>query len=223
MEAAKPEGVQKKKRPGRQARERKKAGLAVRPTKGKDGAVPDAGAAASWPATLEEQSASCVDCWKQFRWPVDEQEQFRANGFAYKPPTRCTACRRAKKAKYDSGGAEAHAARCFNCGKNGHLSRDCTAPRVQAACYTCGSTEHLSKACPVSTTRCFHCGQDGHFSTECTEKPVEAPCRYCGTVGHPSKACPTSVAWKATQPCRLFQRAGECSRTNCLFAHIAKG
>ena len=59
------QGVQKKKkRPGRQARERMKAGLAVRPAKAKHGAATDAGAAASWPETLEEQAATVGDLVK---------------------------------------------------------------------------------------------------------------------------------------------------------------
>lgn len=44
--------------------------------------------------------------------------------------------------------------KCYACGKNGHISRDCTAPNggplntAGKTCYRCGSFGHISRDCP---------------------------------------------------------------------------
>lgn len=38
--------------------------------------------------------------------------------------------------------------RCFNCGKIGHISADCTKPAGNKACYNCGQEGHIAKDCP---------------------------------------------------------------------------
>ena len=52
--------------------------------------------------------------------------------------------------------------RCFNCGKEGHLARDCSNP---AACYICGKYGHAAADCYQAT--CYICGKKGHISTKC--------------------------------------------------------
>ena len=44
--------------------------------------------------------------------------------------------------------ARAQYRRCFNCGKMGHISADCTRPAGNKACYNCGKEGHIAKDCP---------------------------------------------------------------------------
>jgi len=72
---------------------------------------------------------------------------------------------------------------CFNCGDEGHMSRECTKPKAggggggrggPVTCFKCGEEGHMSRECPKGGGRaCFNCGEEGHMSRECT-KPREA-------------------------------------------------
>lgn len=44
--------------------------------------------------------------------------------------------------------ARAQYRRCFNCGRMGHISADCTKPAGNKACYNCGQEGHIAKECP---------------------------------------------------------------------------
>lgn len=77
---------------------------------------------------------------------------------------------------------------CFNCGKPGHYSRNCRAPRKQPqghnfACFRCGDTTHHIKDCPKPPTqqavKCKRCTQVGHTADKCRAGPPKNDCRVC--------------------------------------------
>jgi hypothetical protein len=68
---------------------------------------------------------------------------------------------------------------CFNCGKKGHLSRDCRQKKDSASvnavdgdkrCFKCGEPGHMASDC-TGKVKCFNCGKSGHISTECKSPP----------------------------------------------------
>ena len=62
---------------------------------------------------------------------------------------------------------------CFNCGKIGHLSRDCRAPKTTRN----------------NNDKCHICKQFGHFAKNCTTQP-KTPCPNCKQHGHWGYLCP---------------------------------
>ena len=43
---------------------------------------------------------------------------------------------------------------CFNCGRSGHMSRECRSPRrFDGACFRCGNTGHMARNCSLPDTR----------------------------------------------------------------------
>jgi hypothetical protein len=48
--------------------------------------------------------------------------------------------------------ARAQYRRCFNCGKMGHISADCTKAAGNKACYNCGEDGHIAKDCSNEKT-----------------------------------------------------------------------
>ena len=72
------------------------------------------------------------------------------------------------------GGAGHHDTRaCYNCGKTGHISRECSAERKRA-CFTCGGEGHISRDCKKKD--CYHCGKEGHVSAECRDRCGKETC-----------------------------------------------
>ena len=117
--------IKKKKRPGKQARERAKLGMPVRPQskKPREPSSDETGGAGAadasfekpkWPSRLKDKWFVCVDCSKDVSWPVDQQELFKSQGFDYIIPKRCPGCLRAKKAKYGEGKESTGPTHCFN-------------------------------------------------------------------------------------------------------------
>ncbi|KAJ8700406.1 hypothetical protein PTI98_003431 [Pleurotus ostreatus] len=105
----------------------------------------------------------------------------------------------------------------YNCGGEGHVSRDCTSDPKPKTCYKCGSEGHLSRECPDASAgggntgfgggsggECYRCGKPGHIARACPESAgggsgafggsyggggYQKTCYTCGGVGHLSRDC----------------------------------
>nr|ALE66956.1 gag protein [Human immunodeficiency virus 1] len=65
--------------------------------------------------------------------------------------------------------------KCFNCGKEGHLARNCRAPRKKG---------------------CWKCGREGHQMKDCTERQAN----FLGRIWPPSKGRPGNFPQSRTEP-----------------------
>lgn len=82
---------------------------------------------------------------------------------------------------------------CYTCGKEGHLSKECSMGGKSArSCYVCSKEGHFAKDCPQGgqgERKCFKCSNEGHFAKDCPQAS-SVKCYSCSQEGHLSKDCP---------------------------------
>ena len=106
----------------------------------------------------EDKTLVCRDCGQEFVFTAGEQEFYAEKGFQNEP-TRCKACRQARKASRPAPGAprETYTTTCANCGaettvpfipKNDRpiYCSECFAPRKRWAGYKMSAMRKAAKA-----------------------------------------------------------------------------
>jgi cleavage and polyadenylation specificity factor subunit 4 len=106
------------------------------------------------PAPVEDKTINCKDCKTDFVFEASEIEWFKSKGFDPATKVRCKACTQAKKARFaeKDGGSWGNDSKgptkCYNCGGDGHMSRECSQAKKVQSCYNCGKEGHMSRECP---------------------------------------------------------------------------
>ena len=81
---------------------------------------------------------------------------------------------------------------CFNCGKEGHLARDCRLRNPKNVCGICRGRGHNNKECRRQGKEykqdhkqsCFNCKRNNHVEEKC-----RINCGVCGRRGHTRSRC----------------------------------
>ncbi|XP_060702548.1 zinc finger CCHC domain-containing protein 7 [Hemiscyllium ocellatum] len=78
---------------------------------------------------------------------------------------------------------------CRNCGKLGHISKNCPSEKKLPVCCLCAVRGHHQRECLEKY--CTNCNMPGHRFRNCIEKAHwKKHCRRCQMTGHNADACP---------------------------------
>lgn len=61
--------------------------------------------------------------------------------------------------------------KCNNCGRLGHIMKNCRFHKVDVTCFRCGEKGHIAPKCtahsPSYIKKCYRCGKEGHQASQC--------------------------------------------------------
>ncbi|CAG8474856.1 11502_t:CDS:2 [Cetraspora pellucida] len=117
---------------------------------------------------------------------------------------QCYSCGGADCPSVRVNGSGSAGGRCYNCGRFGHLARNCSTNNYHGGnrghghrgygggrviCYKCGGFNHFARDCQANGVKCYNCGRFGHISRDCPssqgsgDKSVKT-CYRCSERGH---------------------------------------
>ncbi|GIY56252.1 ATP-dependent RNA helicase vasa [Caerostris darwini] len=117
---------------------------------------------------------------------------------------------------------------CYNCGEDGHMSRDCPTKRGAGnsgsrggSCYKCHEEGHIARDCPNADSggrsrggggSCYKCNEEGHMARDCPNaesggRSRGGSCYKCNEEGHMARDCPNAESGGRS-------RGGSCYKCN---------